>query len=87
MERMMHRSSIAVTGESAIGYTLVKLIPSGLTGAAKPVGLNLALALDVSGSMYEEDGTGLSRLQRVQDAAIAGVPSRRTPALANCRRS
>ena len=33
--------------------------------------LNLALVLDVSGSMYEEDGTGVSRLQRIQEAAIA----------------
>jgi Ca-activated chloride channel family protein len=69
IERMMHRSSIAVSGESAAGYTLVKLIPSGLAGAARPLGLNLALTLDVSGSMYEEDGTGVTRLQRVQDAA------------------
>ena len=33
------------------------------------MGLNLALVLDVSGSMYEEDGTGISRLKRIQDAA------------------
>jgi Ca-activated chloride channel family protein len=70
VERMMHRGSIAVPGESAAAYTLVKLIPSGLNGATRPLGLNLALALDVSGSMYEEDGTGKSRLQRVQDAAL-----------------
>jgi Ca-activated chloride channel family protein len=73
LERMMHRSSIAVSGESAAGYTLLKLIPSGLAAAARPLGLNLALALDVSGSMYEEDGTGVSRLQRVQDAALAAI--------------
>jgi Ca-activated chloride channel homolog len=72
IERMMHRSSIAVAGESAASYALVKLIPSG-GGAGKPMGLNLALVLDVSGSMYEEDGTGVSRLQRVQDAAIAAI--------------
>jgi hypothetical protein len=30
IERMLHRSSIAVAGESAAGYALVKLIPSGL---------------------------------------------------------
>ena len=29
--------------------------------------------LDVSGSMYEEDGTGISRLKRIQDAAIAAI--------------
>jgi Ca-activated chloride channel family protein len=74
IERMMHRSSIAVAGESAATYALVKLIPSGLgTGATKPMGLNLALALDVSGSMYEEDGTGVSRLKRVQDAVTAAI--------------
>ena len=72
VERMMHRSSIAVAGESAASYALVKLIPTGL-GPAKPMGLNLALALDVSGSMYEEDGTGIARLKRVQDAAVAAI--------------
>src|SRR5438046_1417387 len=69
IERMMHRNSIAVAGETAATYALIKLIPAG-GGAGKPMGLNLALALDVSGSMYEEDGTGVSRLQRVQDAAV-----------------
>jgi Ca-activated chloride channel homolog len=72
IERMMHRSSIAVTGESAASYALIKLIPSG-GGGGQPMALNLALALDVSGSMYEEDGTGISRLQRVQDAAVAAI--------------
>jgi hypothetical protein len=75
VERMMHRSSIAVAGESAASYALIKLIPSGLggAGASKPMGLNLALVLDVSGSMYEEDGTNIPRLKRVQDAAIAAI--------------
>src|SRR5581483_8321885 len=73
VERMMHRSSIAVAGESAASYALIKLIPTGLGQAAKAMGLNLALALDVSGSMYEEDGTGIARLKRVQDAAIAAI--------------
>ena len=75
VERMMHRSSIAVAGESAASYALIKLIPSGLggAGAPKPMGLNLALVLDVSGSMYEEDGTNIPRLKRVQDAAIAAI--------------
>ncbi|MFO0968678.1 MAG: VWA domain-containing protein [Gemmataceae bacterium] len=74
VERMMHRNSIAVTGESAASYALIKLIPSGLgDGTEKPVPLNIALALDVSGSMYEEDGTGISRLKRVQDAAISAL--------------
>ena len=73
VERMMHRSSIAVAGESAASYALIKLIPSGLGQVSKPMGLNLALVLDVSGSMYEEDGTGIARLKRVQDAAIAAI--------------
>jgi Ca-activated chloride channel family protein len=74
VERMMHRNSIAVAGESAASYALIKLIPTGLgDGVSKPMGLNLALALDVSGSMYEEDGTGISRLKRIQDAAIAAI--------------
>jgi Ca-activated chloride channel family protein len=71
IERMMYRSSIAVPGESAASYALVKLIPAG--GAAQPLGLNLALVLDVSGSMYEEDGTGISRLKRIQQAASAAI--------------
>jgi Ca-activated chloride channel family protein len=72
IERMMYRSSVAVMGESAASYALIKLIPSG-GGAAKPLDLNLALVLDVSGSMYEEDGTGRSRLSRIQDAAISAI--------------
>jgi Ca-activated chloride channel family protein len=68
VERMMHRNSIAVAGESAASYALIKLIPTGL-GVGVPMGLNLALVLDVSGSMYEEDGTGIARLKRIQDAA------------------
>src|SRR5262249_26282256 len=65
-------SSIAVPGDSAASYALLKLIPSG-GGAAKALGVNLALVLDVSGSMYEEDGTGISRLRRVQDAALSAI--------------
>ncbi len=72
IERMMYRSSIAVPGESAASYALLKLIPSG-QGAAKPLNLNLALVLDVSGSMYEEDGTNISRLKRIQDAARTAI--------------
>ena len=71
IERMMHRSSIAVTGESAASYALVKLIPSG--GGTGPLAVNLALVLDVSGSMYEEDGTGVSRLRRIQQAAASAI--------------
>ena len=65
----MHRSSIAVMGETAASYALIKLIPTGNT----PIGINLALVLDVSGSMYEEDGTGFSRLSRIQKAAVAAI--------------
>ena len=72
IERMMHRSSIAVPGESAASYALIKLIPTG-SGAPTSLGLNLALVLDVSGSMYEEDGTGISRLKRIQTAATKAI--------------
>jgi Ca-activated chloride channel family protein len=69
---MMHRNSIAVKGDSAASYALIKLIPSG-DGTVKAPPLNLALVLDVSGSMYEEDNTGVSRLKRVQRAAIGAL--------------
>src|SRR5262249_1632719 len=72
IERMMYRSSIAVPGDSAAAYSLVKLIPGGGAGSG-PVALNLALVLDVSGSMYEEDGTGVSRLKRIQQAARPAI--------------
>ena len=72
IERMMHRNSIAVLGETAASYCLVKLIPTGETGG-KALGLNLALVLDVSGSMYEEDGTGIARLKRIQNAAKGAI--------------
>jgi Ca-activated chloride channel family protein len=74
IERMMHRNSIAVAGETAASYALIKLIPSGgAGGGAVAMGLNLALVLDVSGSMYEEDGTGITRLKRIQDAANSAI--------------
>src|ERR1700732_5380855 len=75
IERMMHRNSIAVMGETAASYCLVKLIPTGDASAGKALGLNLALVLDVSGSMYEEDGTGISRLKRIQKAARSALDS------------
>src|SRR5438132_3074021 len=49
----------------------MKLIPGG--EGPKPLGLDLALVLDVSGSMYEEDGTGRSRLTRVREESLAGI--------------
>lgn len=73
VERMMHRNSIAVTGETAASYALIKLIPAGLGDGGQRMRINLALALDASGSMYDDDQTGVSRLQRVQDAAIAAM--------------
>jgi Ca-activated chloride channel homolog len=72
IERMMYRNNLAIKGDSAASYALVKLIPAG-PGGAPSLGLNLALVLDVSGSMYEEDGTGISRLRRIQDAAKAAI--------------
>jgi Ca-activated chloride channel family protein len=72
VERMMHRSSIAVAGESAASYALIKLLPSG-NGDMTSLPLCIALVLDVSGSMYEEDGVGLSRLLRIQNAALAAT--------------
>ncbi|MSR31473.1 MAG: VWA domain-containing protein [Gemmataceae bacterium] len=72
VERMMHRSSIAIAGESAASYALLKLIPA-TGGSGATMSLNLAMVLDVSGSMYEEDGTGKSRLSRVQEAAIGAL--------------
>src|SRR5437868_12001732 len=73
VERMMHRSSIAVAGDSAASYALIKLIPSGLGsgGPSKPMALNLALVLDVSGSMYEEDGTNIAVLEPTGEQLVA----------------
>ena len=73
IERMLHRNSIAVRGESVASYALLKVIPAG-DGSAPVMPINLALVLDVSGSMYEEDGTGISRLKRVQQAALEAIP-------------
>jgi Ca-activated chloride channel family protein len=71
LERMMHRQSVAVPGESLASYALLKLIPAGDGPAALPI--TLALCIDISGSMYWGDGTGKSRLDRVRDAATAAV--------------
>src|SRR5262249_13086760 len=72
VERMMHRNSIMVAGDSAASYALIKLIPAA-EGANKPLALNLALVLDVSGSMHEYDGTDKKRIERVQQAAAAAI--------------
>ena len=72
VERMMHRNSIAVAGESIASYALLKLIPA-IGGGGASIGINMAMVLDVSGSMYEEDGTGKSRISRVQEAACSAL--------------
>ena len=71
LERMMHRQSIAVPGESMASYALLKVVPAGEGGVSLP--LTLALCIDISGSMYWADGTGKSRLDRVREAATAAV--------------
>jgi Ca-activated chloride channel homolog len=71
LERMLHRQSIAVPGESLATYALLKLIPTGESVVALP--MTLALCIDVSGSMYWGDGTGKPRLDRVREAAIAAI--------------
>jgi Ca-activated chloride channel family protein len=71
LERMMHRLSIAVPGDSMASYALIKLVPGA--GSSPVVPLHVALALDVSGSMYWDDGTGKSRIDRIRDAALAAV--------------
>ena len=71
LERMMHRQSIAVLGESMASYALLKVVPAGDGPASVP--LTLALCIDISGSMYWGDGTGKSRLDRVREAAAAAV--------------
>ncbi|HEX3149875.1 MAG TPA: VWA domain-containing protein [Gemmataceae bacterium] len=71
LERMMHRQSIAIPGESMASYALIKAVPAGEGRADVP--LTLALCIDISGSMYWGDGTGKSRLDRVREAAIAAV--------------
>jgi Ca-activated chloride channel family protein len=71
IERLMHRSSIAVKGERAASYALIKL--SATEGQTEFLPISIALVLDVSGSMYEEDGVGESRLQRIQNAALAAT--------------
>ena len=58
--RMMHRSSIAVSGEICRQLHASQAIPPD---SAQADGANIALCLDVSGSMYEEDGTGITRLK------------------------
>jgi Ca-activated chloride channel family protein len=72
IERLMHRSSIAVKGERAASYALIKVSATD-EGQTEFLPISIALVLDVSGSMYEEDGAGESRLQRIQNAALAAT--------------
>jgi Ca-activated chloride channel family protein len=71
LERMMHRQSVAVPGESLASYALLKVVPTGDGPATLPI--TLVLCIDISGSMYWGDGTGKSRLDRVRDAATAAI--------------
>lgn len=71
LERMMHRQSVAVPGDSIASYALLKLIPTGENVATLP--LSLVLCVDISGSMYWADGVGKSRLDRVREAASEAV--------------
>src|SRR5216683_1185092 len=65
IERMMHRSSIAVAGDSAASYALVKLIPAG--GSSAPLALNLAIVQDVSQKvdMFDVDPGGTAMDQGI----------------------
>lgn len=72
VELAMDRTSLDVIGESRAGYALLKLIPARDTERAT-IGVDLTLVLDVSGSMHEEDGTGKSRFERVQNAILEGL--------------
>ncbi len=71
LERMMHRQSIAVPGDSMATHALLKVVPAGDGIVGLP--LTLALCIDISGSMYWGDGTGKARLDRVREAATAAI--------------
>jgi von Willebrand factor type A domain/FHA domain len=72
MERVMHRDRIAVPGDSIATYALLKLASGGGPAIRSP--LQIALAIDVSGSMAGDDGTGRSRLDRVREGVLAALP-------------
>jgi Mg-chelatase subunit ChlD len=73
VEGVMHRSTITVAGPRAAGYALIKLTPHAAEAETSFLPVNVALVLDVSGSMYEDDGIGVSRLQRVKEAALVAI--------------
>src|SRR3954451_4120110 len=74
VEAMMYRDVIWVPGASLMTFALIKLIPNNPDEAeSAPPPVNVALALDISGSMYETDNTRTSRLRRVQRATGAAL--------------
>jgi hypothetical protein len=67
--RSVDRNPVRVPAEGATLYGLIKLLPTG--DLLQRIRRGYVLVLNVSGAMYRQDGTGRSRLRRVQDAAIA----------------
>lgn len=72
VEQWIDRTSLQVAGRSHVSFALLKLIPAREPVRAA-IGLDLTLVLDVSGSMQENDDTGKSRLERVQNAVIEAL--------------
>ena len=72
VESLLHLQSLAADDDWTDTYALLTLIPL-VTAAERNRNLNVALVLDVSASMYEEDGTGVSRLSRVQEAVHSAI--------------
>jgi Ca-activated chloride channel family protein len=71
LERMLARDTVVATGESVMNYLLVRLVPIDDSGAAsgpEAMPLNVALVLDVSGSMYSE-----KRLENVKAAVTSAL--------------
>ena len=67
----MHRQTIAVPGDSLATYALLKLVPA--LSQRSPAAVHVAIAVDVSRSMLDDDGTGSSRLDRVRAAIASGL--------------
>ncbi|MCZ6678629.1 MAG: VWA domain-containing protein [Candidatus Poribacteria bacterium] len=63
------RPNIPISSDPSVVYALVKLVPDAMTAASiEAAPCNVALVIDKSGSMYNED-----RLKHVVRAACAGV--------------
>ena len=80
IERMMYRSSIAVTGDSAASYALIKLIPAG-GGASKSLPLNLAVVRCPESSWNERVAASWPprlprRLSRLRQLEVVQHPDR-----------